>query len=1344
MSERVLHGPWGGPPSGREARRLGAEALAADQAARLLAQTDFSTPLVLEAGAGTGKTTTLVARILAWCLGAGWERHAERLTARHRELGKRGSPADEEIAAEVLGRVVAITFTEAAAAEMAERAAQWLAELRRTDAAPPPWLVAELPPPGERGRRAAALLATLDHLVVRTIHAFCRGLLAAHPLEARLHPELTVDAEGLRVEEVARETVEVELRRAYRSDAEGDPYVELAARGFGPAHLVEALGVLTQAGLPAEALDADPLAPPRVATLRRRLAAAAAALLPLIEPCAANLSRSKNALRILEGLPPLTRLAAADGCDLTTLLAHLEEAFPDNLVDRLGTWQKGRISNQTESAAFAGVETELAAAAGELRALLRHARRLDPELLALAFRALAPLHRRVRDELRARGVVTFEDLLQETASLLADGPGVAAREGARIDQLLVDEFQDTDRLQCEIVRRLALDGKAENRPGLFLVGDPKQSIYGWRSADLAAYEGFVAQVLAAGGRREVLVENFRSVPAVLAEVERTVEPVMQYEAGLQPVFEPLLPCEDKMDAAGFRGTGEPRRGPVEHWVSWHRDAGDDAARTAKGDADELEARAIADDLRHLHDREGMAWGDAALLLRSTGDLDLYLEALRRRGVPFAVGRDKQYYRRREVIDAAALVRAVLDPGDHLALLTVLRSPAVGVPDAALVPLWNRGLPRLVTELTEPDPRRLDEVAELVRAATREVPRDVPGIERVAGWEASLLAAVEHLSHARAAFRNEPADRFVDALRRLFLIEAGEASRYLGAYRLANLERFFRRLTAALEEGGGDVASVLRALRRSVAEAREAPEGKPGEAGEDAVQVMTIHQAKGLDFAHVYLPQLHRETGGRRPDHAVERVTGEDGETAIEARLFGVPSLGWDRVEARQERVETAERVRLLYVAMTRAEERLVLLGRRDDPPADVEPSRAVHLLHLLAHRRPTPELGAAWQRACRSREQASDGETAERPSAGTAAAATDAAATDDSCFDDTAGVLWRFPDLTAWPAPPPSAADAVPAVDAERVIAGSRELARRCAAAQRHMQRPFSAAASEEAHRRLRQAFEAEDESTGRSSAAASGERAAALAVGTALHRALEELDPVAEPAAELARLRGALHGWLGDELPQAQRPAARAAAEALLDHVAAGPLWRRLRELGDAIVARELPLLVAAEAVPEKVPGTAQKARRQREDQEGGTSSGGLSGGPREGAAAPPVAFLSGTVDLLYRDPADGRLVVVDYKTDDVSDEASLAARVAVYAPQGRTYARAVATAFAVAEPPRVELWFLRPGRVATVDPSPAPPAAPAPARPAPPAAGRARPSDAPTPRRPPASDQLSLFDDD
>jgi ATP-dependent exoDNAse (exonuclease V) beta subunit len=1209
-----------------------------DRAARLEAQRRFDRPLVLEAGAGTGKTTTLIARLLAWCLGPGWAGALARQTARavarpgQREI----EIAPERVAAAVLAGVVAITFTEAAAAEMAARTARELAGLAAGDDAGdlPDWLDgALLPPAGERALRARALLATLDHLSVRTIHAFCLGLLAEHPLEAGVHPDLTVDADGRLVEEAVREAVEAALRDGYGDP--GDPdLLALAVVGIGPREIVEALAQLAAAGLPAAALAADPLAPAAVAALRARLAAACAAVHALLAPRLGG-SRARNALALAGAMAALAgRLEEEAAVDVGALQGWVEELLPENLLAHLRKWGKEDWSG-TEASLFGEARLDLAARAAALCRLLDHLARLDPGRLGAAHRALAPLLATVERELRARGVATFDALLAGAERFLAANPGERARVRRGIDQLLVDEFQDTDRVQCEILRWLALDGPPAERPGLFLVGDPKQSIYGWRSADLRAYDGFVARVRRAGGEVMSLRENFRSVPAILDEVARVVAPAMRERPGLQPPFVPLLACERRSADPGFRRAAagpDPARGPVEHWVSWQPG---ERRRPRTSEAAELEAAAVAADVRALHDRAGVAWRDVAVLLRGLGDLDVYLDALRRAGVPFAVGRDKQYYRRREVIEAAALVRAVLDPGDHLALLTVLRSSLAGVPDAALVPLWARDFPRRMTELLAPDAARLAELYRVIEEAAREVPRDVPGIERVRGWEKNLLVAVEHLAVLRRSFATESADVFVEALRGLTLVEAVEAARYLGPYRLANLDRFFRQLLAAIEEGGGDMGAVLRALRTSVAEARDAEEGRPREGDPDAVPVLTIHGAKGLDFRHVYLVQLHHGQGGDRgPRTEVGR--GEEG--GFEYRLFGLPTPGFDLVEAERREVEAAERVRTLYVAMTRAKDRLVLAGSWPDERAPRPPEQARHHLDLLLHRPHVPDLAALWQ---------------------------EAAAGDGWCFPDAAGALWKFPSLRPEVEDDAGAAPVGPPLPGPREIARDAALLRdlRAAAAARAA-RPFSAAASEEAHAQLReQQAERRLESGGADADPAPGDREAAMAAGAAVHRALETWDLAAAPHQEAARQRDRLSAYLATVVRGGDLDAALPRARDLLDRLAGSALLARLRSLRAHVLARELPVLLP----------------------------------PGEGETA-PVGFVAGAIDLLYRDPATGRLVIADYKTDEVESPEALTRRAAAYAPQGAAYVRALHEALALAEPPRFELWFLRADRVEVV----------------------------------------------
>ncbi|MEE8164291.1 MAG: UvrD-helicase domain-containing protein, partial [Myxococcota bacterium] len=186
-----------------------------DAQARVLAQREFERPVVVEAGAGTGKTTALVARVLAWSFGPGWDR-AKAIAASTAEGAR-----DDRIAAQVLRGVVAITFTEKAAAEMSERIGDALLEVEHGKSLE--WLEDPVPTlsADELCERARALRGSLDYLVVQTIHAYCRRLLVENSLDARLHPNLEIDADGRLQEQAVRSAMEAALESAYASP--GDP-----------------------------------------------------------------------------------------------------------------------------------------------------------------------------------------------------------------------------------------------------------------------------------------------------------------------------------------------------------------------------------------------------------------------------------------------------------------------------------------------------------------------------------------------------------------------------------------------------------------------------------------------------------------------------------------------------------------------------------------------------------------------------------------------------------------------------------------------------------------------------------------------------------------------------------------------------------------------------------------------------------------------------------------------------------------------------------------------------------------------------------------------------------------
>ncbi len=991
------------------------------------AQQVFERPFVVEAGAGTGKTTLLVARCLAWTLGEGWKRAAERLPG----------AADDRVAGEVLARVAALTFTEAAAAEMAARVGDALAAVVRGDR-PDGIVEGALPEPRElRISRAKALLGALDRLLVRTIHAFCRRLLAQYALEAGLHPDFEVDADERGCQAAAREAVEAAVAEGYGDP--GDPdLLALALEGFGPPELEAALAALLASGLAPGALAADPFAPEAIRawlawldTSVSQFQQAAGGLL------ARTAQRSPGTHAALDAIEASRRLVAAGAADveaLDVLVGALREVWTDKLVDRLGRWSREDFGSM-ERKALGDAGAVAARAAAALRSAVVPATQLRPKRLTRARRVLGCLLETGRERMRARGELGYTDLLRGARDLLRDHPSVRARVRAELDQLLVDEFQDTDRVQCEILRWLALDGPAPERPGLFLVGDPKQSIYGWREADLAAYEAFVNEALGPGCEPERLAVNRRSTPPILAEVARAIEPVMQARAGIQPAFQALIACEAREAEPAYTSAG---RAAVEHWISWLWDEEKAVVRRPGArEAAKLEAEAIARDLARLRRSEKLAWRDAGVLLRSRGDLELYLQALRAAGVPYAVERDRSYYRRREVIDASALVCCVIDPGDALALLTWLRSPSVGVPDAALLPLWAHGLPNQVSALASGAREPLAELDRTIEAALAELPGDVPGLDRIAGWERALRCALAALASLRESFAADAADVFVEKLRSLTLVELTEAARYLGAYRLANLERFFRDLRTELESEEVDVQSLLRRLRSDVVNARAAEDARPPDSAEDAVRVMTIHQAKGLQFRHCYAVQLHKRppaSAARRPFEARE-LGG-----SLEYRVFDAATPGFARLEAHRDEVAAAERVRTLYVAMTRARDRLVLLGDWDGGDEAAAPEQAVtHAQLLIARRGPRPDFAAAMLAAGR---EGRDGEV------------------------DAEGVRWAFPALRG---APEVAADesreeaSLPGVDA--LAAEAAGLAALRDAAIRRMARPFRAAASADSPR---------------------------------------------------------------------------------------------------------------------------------------------------------------------------------------------------------------------------------------------------------------------------------------
>ncbi len=1178
---------------------------------RELAQREFVAPLVVEAGAGTGKTALLVARVAAWCMGCGWSLHAE------------GDREAEDVARRVIERVVAITFTEAAAAEMARKIGEAFSQLAEGEE-PVGWAPDPEAVPADRDEsraRADYLVAEAHRLSVSTIHSFCQRLLSTYPLEAGLHPRFAVDAEEEEIGALVEEVVEGALRALDQNPLRRDWEV-LAEAGVDPPQIAEAVRYLVTNGMSVGDLDQDPFDDARAAAALRELSRAvlsfAAAESGRLDGLSKGATTSILARDLARDLVPAVQ-ALGESPKFSELVSVVS-GRSKKAFDRFKTWAVPGGFNKTEAKCLGDAEEAAQRAAFDLSENLTGIAVLRPTEFNSARRVLLPLLGEVETRRTARGIVSFSDLLFRAARLVETSPATVREVCSEIDQLLVDEFQDTDAVQCRLVENLAFGD--HGRPGLFVVGDPKQSIYAWRNADLAAYQSFVATVREHGGERYPLVQNFRSVEPILEEVGLVVEEIMIEEDDVQPPFVPLLPTGDRVGARGFSGG---RRTAVENWVTWPRgEDGEPPRRSKSGITTAFESDVIARDIHELVHREGVKWGDIAILLRATTAQEDLLEAFRKRGIPYEVAKEKEFYKQREVVEAAALVRCVIDPADTLALLTVLRSDVVGVPDVALSPLWEVGFPALMADLRGTDGGAIGPIDDCISRAASKTPTSPPGADLLRRWPVALRAAVRVIGELRAGFAADPPDLFVERIRTAWLAEVSAAARFLGRFRRARLDRFFSDLERRMAKGDGGVAGLARFLRQAVKDGQSGAVAGEPDLQANAVHVMTIHGAKGLDFSHVYLAQIHRESksGETKTDPKVLPLAG-----GREYRIFGWPTPDFPVAEELKKRQSSAEMIRLLYVAMTRAKERLVVSGGWSAGPKGKDPLLAQRFADLLDSR---------------IDEEALDDQLT---------------STEERRVEEGRYTQWFVPALGGDDEVSDSTEErsdpALKDVDAMHLDAEILAAAR--AAAGERMLRPLTGGASSLESRQCRR-LRSRGRRTGgcgrvRSRFGKDRRHGRSRDVGGSRPEGRYCIPASRDARRSDGRTEGEARG---ESLAEAETRLG-----ALVNGLVGGHCMQRLSAISDDLVGREIAIV----APPQSAVG--------------------------------PVGAITGFVDLVYRDPDDGRIVVADYKTDAVSSDDAVAERAHVYEPQVRTYAGALQGALALDHEPHVELWFLAADRI-------------------------------------------------
>ena len=857
----------------------------------------FTRNTVVNASAGTGKTATLVGAYLS-------------------QLAQ-GIPP---------GQIVAITFTEKAAAEMRDR-------LKREVLARVSGVSADGGPELDWRR----VLTGLANAPISTIHAFCAGLLKENPLEAGVDPHFVIWDE----DESSAVRREVILTTIQAHICAGHPGVQalfrdlqlIQASRHAPRHLTEvveaALRWLNGLGVDLQRHD-----PQGHNWLEERFAAQRTKLAGLHERfeqghrevrlafgalAALDRAQGKNAQRLLQRIK-------ADFANIETELGRLSLDAPaevasvcDTLADLLKAGNLG--SNPADAALRAGHETLRRwlgdkAVDGGLKACFAGTKSVE------LTRHLIVLVDQIQSEYRRRKTVArsldFDDLLTHARNLLKFHPTVRRRYKERFRAILVDEFQDTDELQGEIICLLAevrgreqtfhafdryrtlleqivLDGHR-----LFIVGDPKQSIYRFRRADVGVFVTMAEKLVDGGGNGVALVENYRSTASLLTFVNMLFSTVMD-GAGAH-----ALPSQaDTRHRLRYAEQDYLQPGQASHTPGrLMLILGEEGQAADVGRA--LEARAFAALIAALH-RDGTlaSYRDAAILVKTHSFGPLYEAALRERGIPYYRVKGGGFFQRKEVGDLAALLTFLVDPGDDLALAEVLTSPLAGLDFADLYRLCEVREPgALLSEVLAPNYLVTLPVALQERLA------------HFVGLAGRLLRLRDRLDPAEL-LEWAIGETGYDAV--LMAQPEGE-QQVANVAKLLDLARDFSR------KGLAGLYEFVAYLREHIGDdAARVPEAQIMSEEEDVVRIMTIHQAKGLEFPAVFVPDLAHEGRGERGS----RVIFDERWGVMCAAAYGInrarllhPLMLEAEVVERDKEVE--EQKRLLYVALTRPQHLLVL------------------------------------------------------------------------------------------------------------------------------------------------------------------------------------------------------------------------------------------------------------------------------------------------------------------------------------------------------------------------------------------------------------------------------------
>lgn len=847
----------------------------ADTEERRLITQELDDTIFVEASAGTGKTASLVQRIVNLVVG-----------------GKT-----------TMDRIAAITFTEAAAAELRERVRQEL-ERAAVDTARPE-------PERELCRQG---VSDLDQASIRTLHSFAGQLLHERPLEAGLPPGFDTSDEiaaELAFDEAWKEWLDWNL-------GENSPIKESISVLLTGRVTLDSLKRLARdfqenyADLPAPAPVSE--APP--------VGAAGRALIQRWPEAERLLVFSKNGAgdplfdHVVKHSAVVQSLgqAPAGKIDYHRELAKL---LPLTMSQgNQGNWDKDPVTGKNACAALKALLRDLH---NEVTVELENARR---HALSELVHNLTEFVLEYAERRRREGRAEFQDLLVWARDLLRDNLTVRDHFRHRFSHLMIDESQDTDPLQAEIAMFLAesvpegvADGERPSswdcivpeRGKLFVVGDPKQSIYSFRRADVEQMLHLRDRMAAGGGRTVNLVQNFRSQQPLVTWVNRLFDSWMKRDRDAEPSGQVQVDyvnmahrwSADTDSSVGPRVWAlgnEEQPGPI---GAIRQQEAADIANLLRQIVEEgwLKLDQQATDAaggREVYSR--VDYSDICILIRSRTSLPSLERALENSQIPYRLESASLIFESQEVRDLLNCLRAIDNPADRVATVAALRCPAFGFSDADLLLHHEAG-------------------------GSFDYLSDAPGL-----GEPPVSEGLNTLRQFHLRRMWEAPSTLIDQFVRDRMLLEGATSHPRMREQWRRYRFLVDRAAQYAETGGKSLRSFLGWIEDQVQNRVRVMETPVPESDEETVRVMTIHSAKGLEFPVVILTSLNSAEVFRRPSSLFDRQQG-----SVEVELASqnrISTGGYDECVAKEKNMKEAESVRLFYVAATRARDHLVLSLRR--------------------------------------------------------------------------------------------------------------------------------------------------------------------------------------------------------------------------------------------------------------------------------------------------------------------------------------------------------------------------------------------------------------------------------